>query len=219
MVEVAVLGAVTVGGGGQSGRRHSGVCAGRERNHHGHGRGRLRALPFRAPPSTPPKQRRARFERSVTDEAGCFRFAALNPGRYFVTVELDQFQDAQRRRYQPVNGRNARPRQTDSSRSAASPKPSRSRRKSRPCRWRTARGARPSPATTSQNIQMKGRDIFGLLARPARRAGHEPESRLLVVDVPRRRSRSTARRRRTRTSGSTASTSSTRAAAAPRSST
>ena len=34
-----------------------------------------------------------------------------------------------------------------------------------------------------QNIQMKGRDIFGLLAVLPGRPGHEPESRLLVVDL------------------------------------
>ena len=69
------------------------------------------------------------------------------------------------------------------------------------------------------NIQMKGRDIFGILQVVPGRAGHEPESRLLERDVSRCRSRSTARLPTTRTSGSTASTSSTKAAAARRSST
>ena len=99
----------------------------------------------------------------VTDDTGVFRFAALNPGRLRHQGGARQLQNPERRRYQPACRRKSATSANWLCRSAASPRPSRSPRRSRRSRSRTARGASTLTVDDIANIQTKGRDIFGML--------------------------------------------------------
>ena len=155
---------------------------------------------------------------AVSGETGLFRIPALNPGSYVVTVELVKFQDAHCRRHQPVNRGNARPRKTED----------RGRRRHRNAPGHIGSDSRSDLGQRSPQDRRRRRPSehpdegtrhLRIARGAAGRSGHEPEPRLLVLDVCDGRSASTAHSHRTRTSGSTASTSSTKVGAALRSST
>ena len=122
------------------------------------------APPFQGATVNVTEAGRATVRTVVTDDGGRFRFAALNPGRYSLAVELASFRTLNGRGNRAAVDRSARPRQTQHCRSAASPKPSRSRRKSRPSRWRTARRRSTLTLDDIGDDPHQGRDIFGMLS-------------------------------------------------------
>ena len=115
----------------------------------------------------------------VTDDGGRFRFAALNPGRYSLAVELASFST--------LNVADIALLSTEVrdlgklglqiggvTETVTIP------RKSRPSRWRTARTVHAHPGRHRRDPDARD-GTFRHAERPARRAGHEPESRLHPV--------------------------------------
>ena len=99
----------------------------------------------------------------VSDERGLFRIAALNPGRYTLSVELASFRSADRRGHQSVGHGNPRSGQTDLEIGAVTETVSVT---SEVTPVQIADSSRRSTITLDDlaNIQTKGRDVMALLS-------------------------------------------------------
>ena len=105
---------------------------------------------------------RSAVRTATSDGTGVWRIPTVPPGRYSVKVEMEGFKELTTEPHLAL-GRNPRPGQDDAVASAVERRPSTSPRKSPPCRRRAARCTKNLSGDMLTSVQVKGRDIFGML--------------------------------------------------------